>query len=168
MSALGRERVCQYWSRQLDIPLTILRLNYAVELRYGVLVDLAQAIRHGHPIHLQMAYVNVIWQRDASAMALRALLHGKPGGHIINIAGPEIVRVRQVAETLGELLGRRPVLEGREEETAFLSNGTYGYRLLGRPQMDLQTVIHWTADWIAHGRPTLGKPTLFHVRDGQF
>ena len=168
MAALGRERVFQYFSRALRVPMVLLRLNYATELRYGVLVDLAQKIWTGQPIDLSMGYVNVIWQTDANAMALTALEHAASPPFVVNIAGEPILSIRQVAANLGELLNRRVHLVGEEAPDALVSNGRRGHRLLGKPKTDSAAMIRWTADWIRGGGRILDKPTHFEDRAGNF
>jgi nucleoside-diphosphate-sugar epimerase len=168
MSCLGRERILEHFSRTLGIPMAIIRLNYACEMRYGVLVDLAQSILAGEPIDLAMGHFNVIWQADASAMALAAFAHASAPPRVFNVTGPEILSVRAVAEALGQLLDRRVTFQGGESPGALLSDSTQARRLLGAPRVGAQRLIAWTADWLKRGGPTLGKPTHFEVRDGRF
>ncbi len=168
MSCLGRERMIEHFSRSLGIRAAILRLNYACELRYGVLVDLAERIRAGEPIDLSMGYCNVIWQADANAMALSAFDHVASPPLVVNIAGPELLTVRRVCEQLAELLGCTVKFEGTERSDALLSNGQLGHRLFGLPRVGVEQIIRWVADWIKRGGDTLGKPTHFEVRDGRF
>ncbi len=168
MSCLGRERLFQHFSRAQQMPAAILRLNYAVEMRYGVLVDLALRIRHGEPVDLSMAYVNVIWQGDANAMALAALAHTSTPPLIVNLAGAEELSVRAVSEELARLMGTRVSFSGTELNDALLSNATRGHELLGRPCVDVARVLGWTADWVQRGGELLGKPTHFESRAGRF
>lgn len=165
-SCLGRERVLEHFSRRDGTPMALLRLNYAVELRYGVLVDLARKIAAGTPIELSMGHVNLIWQGDANAVALLALELVAVPPFVLNVSGP-IVRVRDLAERLGVLLGREPRLTGTEQPTALVTNATR-CRALHTPTVDLDAMLAWVAAWISHGGGTLGKPTKFEVRDGQF
>jgi nucleoside-diphosphate-sugar epimerase len=167
-SCVGRERLYDYFSRSAGTRLSILRLNYACELRYGVLVDLARQILAGEPIDLTMGAVNVIWQGDANAMTLQSLGHGASPPFVVNIAGPETLSVRRVCEYLGEQLGKQPIFEGREGEGALLSNGQLGHRLFGYPTVPIQQLISWIADWLKRGGELLDKPTKFQVRDGKF
>ena len=167
-ACLGRERIFEYFSRQHGVPLALLRLNYATELRYGVLVDLAQQVMAGTEIDLSMGFVNVIWQADASAMALCALEHTSCPPCVLNIAGPEKLRVRDLCESLARQMNTTARFCGREAPDALLSDGAPGYRLLGRPEVDVERMIRWTADWVMRGGPTLGKPTKFQQRDGKF
>ncbi len=168
MSCLGRERMFEYFSRSRSIAVAILRLNYAVEMRYGVVVDLAGRIARGEAIDLTMGYFNAIWQGDANAMALAALAHASTPPLIVNLAGPEELSVRDVCAELARLLDVDVSFAGREAEDALLSNGTRGWTLLGRPRIDAAQVLSWTADWIRRGGETLGKPTHFESRAGRF
>lgn len=168
ISCLGRERIITYFSQALDIPVALIRLNYANELRYGVLVDIAQQVLAEQPIDLTMGYFNAIWQGDASAMTLRALDHVAAPPRVVNVAGPRRLSVRQIAEQFGRLLDKPVAFAGREAPDAFLSNGRLGYELLGRPRIAVDQMVRWVADWLARGGPTLGKPTHFETRDGKF
>lgn len=168
LSCLGRERVFTYFSDALDVPVSLVRLNYANELRYGTLVDIARQVMAAAPIDLTMGYFNAIWQGDANAMVLRALGHAATPPLVVNVAGPDTLRVRRVAEQFGRLLDRPPRFTGREAPDALLSNGRLGYRLLGQPGVAADQMIRWIADWQLRGGPTLGKPTHFQTRDGKF
>jgi hypothetical protein len=168
MSALGRERIFQYFSETNQSPLVLLRLNYATELRYGVLVDLAEAVREGHPVDVSMGYVNVIWLADANAMALRSLEFASHPFRVFNVAGPDVLRVRDVCRRFGEMLGVEPRFVGQEADDALLNDGREAYEAIGLPQMAVARMIEWTADWVARGGESLGKPTHFGVRDGKF
>jgi nucleoside-diphosphate-sugar epimerase len=167
-SCVGRERLFDYFSRSAGTRVSILRLNYACELRYGVLVDLARQILAGERIDLTMGAVNVIWQGDANAMALQSLAHATSPPIAVNIAGPETLSVRRVCEQLGELLGKPPRFTGSEGPEALLSNGQFGHRLFGYPRVSIQQLLHWIAAWLLRGGELLGKPTKFQVRDGKF
>jgi nucleoside-diphosphate-sugar epimerase len=168
MTVLGRERMFDYFSCKLDIPLVLLRLNYASELRYGVLVDLARKVLAGESIDVSMGYANVIWQADAAAMTLEALQHATCPPLVLNIAGPEFLRVRDVCEQFGRLLNKPVRFTGTEAPDALLSNGQRAFELFGRPTVTAEQLIHWTADWVSRGGESLGKPTHFDSRDGQF
>ena len=168
MSCLGRERIFEHFSRTLSIPMALLRLNYATEMRYGVLVDLARDVLEGRPIDLKMGHLNAIWQADANAMALAAFDHVSSPPIVLNVAGPELLSVRRVAEQFGRLLGRPVMFQGAESPDALLSNGQRGHRLFGYPRVSAGRMVHWIADWVGRGGPTLGKPTHFTVRDGKF
>ena len=167
-SCVGRERLYDYFSRTKDTPISIVRLNYACELRYGVLVDLARQILRGEPIDLSMGAVNVIWQGDANAMTLQSLGHAASPSFVVNVAGPETLSVRRVCEQLGELLGKPPVFTGTEGASALLSSGQLGHKLYGYPRVPIQQLLAWIADWLQRGGELLGKPTKFQVRDGSF
>ena len=167
-SCLGRERMFQHFSLVNGTPVVLLRLNYAVELRYGVLVDLAQAVRDGQPIDLAMSAVNVIWQGDANEASLRALAHCSSPATIINLTGPETASVRKLATALGQRLGKEPVFVGEEQATALLNDAAKAHALFGYPKVTLNQAIDWVADWVGAGGETHGKPTKFQVRTGKF
>jgi nucleoside-diphosphate-sugar epimerase len=168
MSCVGRERIYEHFSRVDGMPMTILRLNYANELRYGVLVDLAQRVWAGQPVDLSMGYFNAIWQGDANAAALSALGFATRPPLLVNVAGPALLSVREVAEQFGPLLGRPVQFIGQESADAIVSNAELSRRLLGLPRISEDQMVRWIADWIQRGGETLGKPTHFEVRDGQF
>lgn len=167
-SALGRERVFQYFSARYGTPAVLYRLNYAVELRYGILLDVAQKVWKGEPVPLTMGCVNVVWQGDACAWALRSLALAQSPPLVLNATGPETLSIRYLAHRLGERLGREPRFEGEETDTALLSNAAKAHRLFGYPTVPVEAVIDWVAYWVMHGLPTLDKPTHFEVRDGRF
>lgn len=167
-SCLGRERVLEWWSARHGTPIAIVRLNYANALRYGVLTDLAQRVRDGVPVELAMGHVNVIWQGDANARAVLALAHASAPPFVINVTGPEVVRVRDAAERLGMLLGRTPVFAGMEAPDALLSDTMRARAIFPPPAVSLDTMLAWTAEWVRDQRPLLGKPTHFEARDGAF
>lgn len=166
-SALGRERVFEFFSRRHGTPTAVLRLNYAVELRYGVLRDLADQLLAGTPIDLSMGYVNVIWQRDANAIALRALGKADSPPFVLNVTGP-MTPVRALAERLAGALGVTPRFHNIEGETALVSDATLCTTLFGPPSVTLDEAIDWTADWVRQGGVGLGKPTHFQEREGRF
>jgi nucleoside-diphosphate-sugar epimerase len=168
MSCLGRERIFAHFSREYNIPVALLRLNYAHEMRYGVMVDLAQKIVAGEPIDLAMGHFNAIWQGDNNAMTLRAFDHVATPPCIINLAGPQTLAVRCVAEELGRLLGKPVTFRGSEAADALLSNGGKAFGLFGRPTVSEEQIVQWIADWQLRGGPTLNKPTHFETRDGRF
>jgi dTDP-4-dehydrorhamnose reductase len=168
MSCLGRERIFQYFSEVMRIPLALLRLNYAVETRYGVVLDVAKRIAEGQAVDVSMGYVNVIWQGDANAMAVLSLEQAVSPGKILNIAGPEVLRIAEVAEEIGKLLGKPVKFTGVEAEDALLSNASEAYGLFGKPRVGAKQVIRWVADWVKRGGETLKKPTHFEARDGKF
>jgi len=167
-SALARERIWEHAAAAYGTPVVVLRLNYAVELRYGVLLEIASAVRDGRPIDLRMGRVNVIWQGDANAVALRALPLASTPPRILNMTGPEILSVRALAERFGELLGRAPIFEGREEPKALLSDASRMASLFGPPPTPIAQAVAWVAAWLKRGGRTLGKPSHFETRDGKF
>jgi len=168
MSALGRERMFGYFARSLGVPVAIIRLNYAVDLRYGVLVDLARQLIANEPIPLAMGYFNTIWQGDANAMTLRAFDHCSIPPRAFNVTGPEVLSVRKVGECLGELLGVKPRFAGAEADTALISNAAAGIAALGPLRVPTDQLIAWVADWLQHGGRVLNRPTHFEARDGRF
>jgi nucleoside-diphosphate-sugar epimerase len=167
-SALARERVFEHFSRRSGTRVVIFRLNYAIDLRYGILLDVAQQVAAGTPIDLTMGNVNVIWQGDANAIALRCLSHAQSPPLVLNVTGPETVSIRHLALRFGELLDRVPILIGEEAPTALLSNAAQCFRLFGYPTVPLEQMIRWVADWVRHGGATLNKPTHYETRDGKF
>ncbi len=167
-SCLGRERMFQYFSSVYGTQVTLLRLNYAIEMRYGVLVDIALAVRDGQPVDLAMGHVNVIWQGDANEIALRSLLHASSPPTILNLTGPETASVRRLALRIGERLGKEPVFVGEEQGSALLNDAARSHALFGYPRVALNTMLDWVADWVAAGGETSGKPTKFQVRTGDF
>jgi nucleoside-diphosphate-sugar epimerase len=168
MSALGRERIFGYFSRTLDVPVSIIRLNYAVDLRYGVLVDIARKVLAGEPVDLAMGYFNTIWQGDASAMTLRAFDHCAVPPRVFNVTGPEVLSVWEVCARLGELFGVTPLLTGTEGDTALLSNAAAAQAALGPLRVPTDQLIEWVAEWVKRGGRLLDKPTHFEARDGMF
>jgi nucleoside-diphosphate-sugar epimerase len=168
-SCLARERLFAAASARHGTLVSLIRLNYAHDLRYGVLTDIAVRVKGRQPIDLTMGYVNVIWQGDANALALAALVHATaPEPYVVNVAGPDVLRVRDLAAALGARLGVEPVLTGAEASDALLSHGTRMHELLGDPLLPLDTLLDWVADWVARDGTLLGKPTSFEKRDGRF
>ena len=168
MSCLGRERILEHFSRTLEIPMAILRLSYAVEMRYGVLADIATQVLNEQPIDLKMGSFVAIWQGDANAMALQAFDHVSTPPTVLNLTGPEILSVRQVTEEFGRLLGREVRFTGEECGKALISSARKAHGLFGYPRVPISQVISWTADWVSRGGETLGKPTHFETTDGRF
>jgi nucleoside-diphosphate-sugar epimerase len=168
MSCLGREQIFSYFSMQYQMPVALLRLNYANEMRYGTLVDLAQVVLSERPVDLSMAYFNAIWQGDANAMAIRALQHVDVPPRILNIAGPKTLSVREVAGTFAELFGKPLRFGSTEGPDALLNDARASYKLLGEPLVPEEKLMQWIADWLLRGGPTLRKPTMFQVRNGKF
>ncbi len=167
-SVLGRERIYEYFSLKYKLPVSLLRLNYACELRYGVLVDLAQKIWNDQPIDVTMGAFNVIWQGDANAMALASLEHVNTPPFVLNIAGPETLSVRRSCEALAKRLGKNLQIDGEEAPTALLNNGQKGHQQFSYPSVNALQMIDWIADWVKNGGEYHGKPTKFEVRDGKF
>lgn len=168
MSCVGRERIFEHFSRTLLVPMTILRLNYAVEMRYGVLHDIGAKVMLGQNIDVAMGNANVIWQGDANAMAIASLLHASTPPLVLNITGPETLSVRRIAEAFGRLFGVAPRFINQESGSALLNNASRSFDLFGYPRVSVAQVIRWTADWLKRGGPTHGKPTHFETRDGKF
>lgn len=169
MSCLGRERLYEFFAERTGTPVAIVRLNYAVALRYGVLTDLARRIHAGEAVDVTMGAVNVIWQGDANRLALAALAHASAEPpFVVNVTGAETLRVRALAAELGRRLGREPVIAGREAPDALLSDTTRMRATLGDAEVPVATLLDWTAAWVQQGGSLLDKPTRFEVRDGQF
>jgi nucleoside-diphosphate-sugar epimerase len=167
-SVLGRERVFEYYSGLDGTPVALIRLNYAIDLRYGVLLDVGQRVFRRIPVPLSMGAVNVIWQRDANSYCLRALALAASPPRVLNVTGRETLRVRWIAERFAAIFGIEPEFEGVEAPTMLLSDSSLCCDLLGEPAMTVEEIIALTADWIRAGAPTLDKPTRFEVRDGAF
>jgi nucleoside-diphosphate-sugar epimerase len=168
MSTLGRERMYEYFSQRNGTPISIVRLNYACELRYGVLVDLARQVYDGKTVDVSMGHVNVIWQGDANAQALCSLVDSASPAFVVNVAGSDVLRIRDVCERFGELLGKSVQFTGTEASDALLNNGTMARSRYGEQQVSSDQLIRWIADWIERGGESLGKPTHFETRDGKF
>jgi len=169
MSCLGRERVLSYAAATRGTPIALLRLNYAIDLRYGVLADIAQTVLAGEPVDIRTPLVNVVWQGYANEVILRALGHATaPEPFVLNLTGPEATSVRAVATRFAERFGTMAAFSGEEGPTALLSDATACHRLFGYPPVPVGTLIAWQADWLAAGLPMLGKPTKFTARDGSF
>ncbi|MCC7373278.1 MAG: NAD(P)-dependent oxidoreductase [Verrucomicrobiales bacterium] len=167
-AAVARERLFEWHSRQNATPMVLVRLNYAVDLRYGVLHDIARRIWDGEPVPLATGRFNCIWQGDANAMILRLAQHAASPPLTVNLTGSEALSVRDVAEALGRLLNREPRFEGTESATALLSDTRRCRELLGPPRVTSQAMIEAVADWVSNGGPSLDKPTHFEVRDGVY
>ena len=168
MSCLGRERIFEYFGATRGTPVCLLRLNYAVEMRYGVLVDLSRKVWQGDEVDLTMGEANVIWQGDANAMALQSLACASSPATVLNIAGPQRLVVRRVCEQFAAMMDRQLNLTGSESPDALLSDAGRAFELFGQPKVGLDELIAWTAAWVMGGGESLGKPTHFEVRDGKF
>jgi nucleoside-diphosphate-sugar epimerase len=167
-SCVGRERMFEYFSRRHATPGRLFRLNYAIDMRYGVLHDIAGKVLAGKPIDVSLGHVNFIWQGDASSQALRCLAHCDTPTSPINVSGREILAVRDLAAKFGQRFGRAPVITGQEEPTAWLTDTSQATELFGLPIVDTDQLIRWTADWVSRSMPSLGKPTKYEVRDGRY
>jgi nucleoside-diphosphate-sugar epimerase len=167
-SVLGRERVMQFFSERDGTPVLLLRLNYSCELRYGVVADIARRVHEQAPVGVDMGYFNVIWQRDANAIALQSLSQARSPAAILNITGPEILSVREVATELGKRMGRPVTFTGRESPDALLNNASKAFALFGKPATGIIEILDLVADWVSRGGASIGKPTHFEARDGRF
>jgi nucleoside-diphosphate-sugar epimerase len=167
-SCLGRERMFQYFGSIHKTPLLMYRLNYANDVSYGVLLEIARAVKEKRPVDLSMGHVNVVWQGDANEVALRALRHCAVPAKILNVTGPEIVSIRWVAEQFGALFEQTPQFTGQEQDTALLSNAAEAFRLFGYPKTTLKQMMELLVQWLNEGGKTINKPTHFQERKGQF
>ena len=167
-SCLGRERVFEHYARARGTRVALVRLNYAIDLRYGVLVDIATRVLAGRPVQLAMGYVNVIWQRDAVRAALEVLPHAACPPFVVNVTGSDSVSVKDIAVAIGRRMGREPTFEGHEADSALLSDTSRMQSLIGAPEMPIETMLDWVAEWVRAGRPLLGKATHFETRDGAY
>ena len=167
-SVLGRERMLQYFSKRYGTAMVILRLNYAIDLRYGVLLDIGTKVFEKRPVDLTMGNANVIWQGDANSVALRSFAHASTPPLLLNLTGPETISVRDVAMRFGRHFGVEPSFAGSEAPLALLNNAACCHRLFGYPSVTPDEMIEWIARWIGIGGSTLGKPTHFETRDGRF
>ncbi|MFW6146094.1 MAG: NAD-dependent epimerase/dehydratase family protein [Planctomycetota bacterium] len=168
MSCLGRERMFDYYAETAGQRVVQFRLNYSVELRYGVLVDVARKVFAGEPVDVTTGYANVIWQGDACDQTLRSLALASSPACVLNVTGPETLAIRQVAQTFGELMGKPVALTGEENGRGYLSNATEANRLFGNPSVPVGQIIRWIAHWVAAGGENIGKPTHFETQDGKY
>ncbi|KRE69494.1 NAD-dependent epimerase/dehydratase family protein [Paenibacillus sp. Soil750] len=167
-SCLGRERMFEHYSHKNGTPVLIYRLNYAIDLRYGVLLEIAKSLKEGRAIDLSMGHFNCIWQGDANEIAIRSLLATQSPANFLNVTGPETVSVKYAAQQLGQRLGIEPIFKGQESETALLSNAAKSMQLFGYPRVSLLQMLDWVAEWIEHGGSMINKPTHFQEREGKF
>ena len=167
-SCVGREQAFRYGSQKHGTPGRLVRLEYAIDMRYGVLHDVGRKVFAGQPVDVTMGHVNVIWQGDANEQALRLLAHCTTPTSPLNVSGPEVVAVRWLAGEFAKRFGKKEAIGGNEAPTAWLVDSTAVHRLLGAPRVPLASLIDWQADWIARGQPSLGRPTHFETRDGKY
>jgi nucleoside-diphosphate-sugar epimerase len=167
-SCLGRERMFEYFSQLYKTPVTLVRLNYANEPRYGIIVDLTSKILNDEPINLTMGAVNLIWQRDANDYIIRSISLAKSLPAVLNITGPETITIRRLAEQIGDTLGKKPKFVSKEAASALLSDASYCLSTFGLPQTTLEQMVSMIARWVAAGKKTLNKPTKYEARDGKF
>ena len=167
-SCLGRERMFEYFSQLYKTPVTLVRLNYANEPRYGIIVDLTSKILNDEPIDLTMGAVNLIWQRDANDYIIRAISLAKSPPAVLNVTGPETIPIRTLAEQIGNKLGKKPKFVSREAPSALLSDASYCLSTFGLPQTTLEQMVSMIARWVTAGKKTLNKPTKYDIRDGKF
>lgn len=167
-SCLGRERMFEYFSQLYNTPVTLVRLNYANEPRYGIIVDLAVKILNDEPVDVTMGAVNLIWQRDANDYIIRAITLAKSPPAILNVAGPDIIPIRRLAGLIAQTLEKEPKFVSQEAPTALLSDASYCMSTFGYPQTSLEQMVSVIAKWVAAGKPILKKPTKYDVRNGKF
>ena len=167
-SCLGRERVFEHFSHKYNTPMVIYRLNYAIDLRYGVLLELAKTVKAGKPVNVTMGNVNVIWQGDANEIAIRSLGICSSPPTVLNVAGPETMSLRWAAHMFAQRFGIEALIEGEEAPTAYLNNAAKSNQLFGYPKVSLRQMIDWIADWVLAEGPTLNKPTHFQEREGKY
>jgi nucleoside-diphosphate-sugar epimerase len=167
-SCVGRERVFAHYAKQHGTQALMFRLCYAIDLRYGVLMDVAQKVAQGLSVDVSMGYAHVIWQGDANARAIQSLAHVSSPPMSLNVTGIERVSIRELAHTFAKKLGRAAVITGRESPTAWIWDAARSYELFGPPEVSLHEMIEATASWLQQGGETIGKPTHFEVQDGQF
>ncbi|WP_462409863.1 NAD-dependent epimerase/dehydratase family protein [Neobacillus sp. Marseille-QA0830] len=167
-SCLGRERIFTHFSHQNQTPVTIFRLNYAIDMRYGVILEIARQVYEGRDVDLTMGHVNVIWQGDANDYALRSLSIANTPPTLLNVTGPETISVRWLANQFGRAFNKEVHFINEEQSTALLNNAAKAHQLFGYPRVSLKQMISWTADWVSSGGQVIDKPTHFQERQGAF
>lgn len=167
-SVLGRERIFQYFSNLNQTPILIYRLNFAIDVTYGVLVEIANAVKDGREIDLSMGHFNAIWQGDANEIAIRCLHHCAVPAKVLNVTGPETAAVKWCAEEFGRLFGKTPVFVKEEQPTAYLNNAAESFKLFGYPRVTLKQMIELLAEWMISGGKQINKPTHFQERKGKY
>lgn len=167
-SCLGRERVFGHASRTYGTKVLLFRLNYAIDMRYGVLHDIGTQVWNDQPVNNIVGHFNVIWQGDANRIALLALEHASSPANPLNVTGPEMISVEYIAERFAKLMGKKVSYTGKSADRCYLNNASKAMRLFGYPRVSLETMIDWQAAWLMKGGRSLGKPTHFEVNDGKF
>ncbi|MGP4108119.1 NAD-dependent epimerase/dehydratase family protein [Virgibacillus sp. L01] len=167
-SCLGRERVFTHFAKKNDTPILLYRLNYAIDMRYGVLLEIAKQVYQDNPVDLTTGHVNVIWQGDANEFAIRSLLHCSTDPAILNITGPETASIRFIAEEFGRHFKKAVTFKNEEAPNALLNNAGKAHKLFGYPSVPLQQMIEWTATWLENDGEVIEKPTHFQERQGAF
>ena len=167
-SCVGRERMFEHFSRTHGTKVSLIRLSYAIDMRYGVLHDVASAVQSGEPVQVNSGHCNVIWQGDANDIALQSLAYADNPPFVLNLSGPELVSVRRLAQKFGEKFDQEPILSGSEQDKAWIIDTSLQQQLFGYPSVPLPRLIDWTAKWLSDGQRSLGKPTHFEVRDGNY
>ncbi len=167
-SCLGRERIFQYYSKKNGTPVLLFRLNYSIDLRYGVLHDIAMCIKEGRPVDNTVGYFNAIWQGDATAAALRSLELCDSPCAVLNVTGPETASVEKCAHVMGKIMGKEVTFKGVSGTRGYLNDASRMCRIFGYPRVSLEQLVIWQAHWLASGGVSIGKPTHFEVNDGKF
>jgi dTDP-4-dehydrorhamnose reductase len=168
MSSLGRERVFDYYAAEKGEKVVQIRLNYALELRYGVLSDIATKVYNGQPVDVTTGFMNGIWQGDCCEQVLRSFDHAASPSNILNITGPEILSVRWIANRFGEIFGKSVTISGQENGRAYLNNASKANAIFGNPSVPIGRIIEWVAAWVSQGGENIGKPTHFETQDGKY